>query len=132
MTGQGDGDLKRDQTPRPSLRDHLANERTFLAWTRTAITVMALGFVVAKFGILLREIGGAGVHQLTVRAGAVVGILLVLSGLILLALATRRFLRLRRGIESGVEAYTVRLDVVLGVTVGVAGVLLAVYLLITT
>lgn len=132
MTGQGGGDLKGDPVRQPSIRDHLANERTFLAWTRTAITVMALGFVVAKFGILLREIGGASVHLLTVRAGAVVGILLVVNGLVLLALALHRFLRLRRGIESGVHAYTVRLDVVLAVTVGVAGVLLAVYLLITT
>ncbi|MHB8460404.1 MAG: YidH family protein [Candidatus Limnocylindrales bacterium] len=132
MTGQGGRDPKGDQIPQPSIRDHLANERTFLAWTRTAITVMALGFVVAKFGILLREIGGASVHLLTVRAGAVVGILLVVSGLVLLALALHRFLRLRRGIESGGEVYTVRLDVVLAVTVGVAGVLLAVYLLITT
>ena len=89
MTGQGKADLEEDRAPRPSLRDHLANERTFLAWTRTAITVMALGFVVAKFGILLREIGGTGVQPLTVRAGAVVGILLVLSGILLLALATR-------------------------------------------
>lgn len=132
MSGQGGGDQKTDQVPRPSIRDHLANERTFLAWTRTAITVMALGFVVAKFGILLREIGGASVHPLTVRAGAVVGILLVLSGLVLLALALHRFLGLRRAIESGVDAYTVRLDVVLAATVGVAGVLLAAYLLITT
>ena len=123
---------ERDDVPRPSIRDHLANERTFLAWTRTAITVMALGFVVAKFGILLREIGGASVHLLTVRAGAVVGILLVLTGLVLLAMALRRFLGLRRAIESGRDAYTVRLDVALAVSVGVAGVLLAAYLLITT
>ncbi|HGE72837.1 TPA: DUF202 domain-containing protein, partial [Candidatus Poribacteria bacterium] len=31
--------------------DHMANERTYLAWVRTGITIMALGFVVAKFGI---------------------------------------------------------------------------------
>ncbi|HLI56675.1 MAG TPA: DUF202 domain-containing protein [Actinomycetota bacterium] len=119
-------------TPSTPIRDHLANERTFLAWTRTAITIMALGFVVAKFGILLRELGGANVHELTVRAGAVVGILLVVSGLVLTGLALRRFLLLRRGIESGSEAYTVQLDIVLGATVGVAGALLAAYLLITT
>src|ERR1700735_5266441 len=36
--------------------DHLANERTFLAWIRTSISVTVFGFVVAKFGITLREL----------------------------------------------------------------------------
>ena len=35
--------------------DHLANERTFLAWIRTSISIIVFGFVVAKFGITLRE-----------------------------------------------------------------------------
>ena len=30
--------------------EHLANERTFLAWIRTSIAVITLGFVMAKFG----------------------------------------------------------------------------------
>jgi uncharacterized membrane protein YidH (DUF202 family) len=38
--------------------DYLANERTFLAWIRTAVTIMAFGFVVARFGLLLRELAG--------------------------------------------------------------------------
>ena len=36
-------------------RDHLANERTFLAWIRTSISIIVFGFVVARFGITLRE-----------------------------------------------------------------------------
>ncbi len=35
--------------------DHLANERTFLAWIRTSISIIVFGFVVSKFGITLRE-----------------------------------------------------------------------------
>ncbi|HET8995258.1 MAG TPA: DUF202 domain-containing protein, partial [Acetobacteraceae bacterium] len=34
--------------------DHAANERTFLAWIRTAIAIMAFGFLVAKFNLFLR------------------------------------------------------------------------------
>ncbi|MBV8525410.1 MAG: DUF202 domain-containing protein [Acetobacteraceae bacterium] len=34
--------------------DHAANERTFLAWVRTAIAVMAFGFLVAKFDLFLK------------------------------------------------------------------------------
>ncbi len=36
--------------------DHAANERTFLAWVRTAIAVMAFGFVIEKFDLFLRAI----------------------------------------------------------------------------
>jgi putative membrane protein len=35
--------------------DHLANERTFLAWIATSISIIVFGFFVAKFGITLRE-----------------------------------------------------------------------------
>ena len=35
--------------------DHAANERTFLAWVRTAIAVMAFGFVIERFDLVLRS-----------------------------------------------------------------------------
>ena len=37
--------------------DHLANERTFLAWIRTGLATITFGFVVERFGLLLRELG---------------------------------------------------------------------------
>ncbi|MGD0226050.1 MAG: DUF202 domain-containing protein [Terriglobia bacterium] len=46
--------------------DHLANERTFLAWIRTSISIIVFGFVVAKFGITLREflrVQGNATHE---------------------------------------------------------------------
>ena len=41
--------------PKPSFTDYLALERTFLAWIRTALSLMGFGFVVARFGLFLRE-----------------------------------------------------------------------------
>jgi uncharacterized membrane protein YidH (DUF202 family) len=38
-----------------NISDHLANERTFPAWIRTSVGIMALGFVVVKFGIILSD-----------------------------------------------------------------------------
>ena len=35
---------------------YLANERTFLAWIRTSIAIISLGFVVAKFSLWLRKL----------------------------------------------------------------------------
>ncbi len=37
--------------------DHLANERTFLAWIRTGLATITFGFVIERFGLLLRELG---------------------------------------------------------------------------
>jgi len=113
------------------LRDHLANERTFLAWMRTAITVVALGFVVAKFGILLREIGGAHIHPLTVRAGAVVGVTLVLGGLLTAVLAALKFLQIRRDIERSVVRFSPTLDIALAAVITLTSLVLAAYLIVT-
>lgn len=60
------------------VRDHLANERTYLAWLRTSATVMLLGLALAKFvepdddrtviaGALLVAVGAAGLVQGSVR-----------------------------------------------------------------
>src|ERR1700733_13565445 len=38
------------------LRDYMANERTFLAWIRTSIGIMAFGFVVEKFSLFIKQL----------------------------------------------------------------------------
>jgi putative membrane protein len=45
-----------DVEGKPSVSDYLAAERTFLAWIRTALALMGFGFVVARFGLFLREL----------------------------------------------------------------------------
>ena len=49
--------------------DHAANERTFLAWVRTAIAVMAFGFLVEKFDLFL-EIATKSANVRAPRAGS--------------------------------------------------------------
>ena len=41
--------------PRAGLSDYLAAERTLLAWIRTGLALMGFGFVVARYGLFLRE-----------------------------------------------------------------------------
>ena len=121
------------QKPKGSgnLRDHLANERTLLAWIRTSVTLIALGFVVAKFGILLREVGGAQAAAFTARAGAAVGVVLVLGGCSLAILATLKFLRLRRMIEQEAVVFSPTLDLALSAIITVASLILALYIVLT-
>ena len=44
-----------DGTPKASLSDYLAAERTLLAWIRTGLAMMGFGFVVARFGLFIQE-----------------------------------------------------------------------------
>lgn len=68
---------------------HLANERTRLAWSRTGIAVVGLGFVVARFAL-----GGKSVTALSTAAG----VALVVCGGGLLAVALRGSLRVGEAI----------------------------------
>ncbi len=120
-----------DLTGPNELRDHLANERTFLSWVRTAIALVALGFLVAKSGILLREVGSGRIHAETARAGAVVGVILVFAGMLIAVLGAARFWQIRRDIDRGVVRFSPSLDVVLAIVVAVTSVMLAIYLIAT-
>jgi putative membrane protein len=44
------------EMPKPDLRQHLAAERTILAQVRTAVAMITMGFVIARFGLLVREL----------------------------------------------------------------------------
>jgi inner membrane protein YidH len=70
-------------------RDHLANERTFLAWVRTGVATIIFGFAIGRFSIALREVlevQGHASPKLGVTAwfgmiSIVGGVLLILAGL---------------------------------------------------
>ncbi len=48
--------IVQEETSKSKMNEHLANERTFLAWIRTGIATIGLGFVIARFSFWLREI----------------------------------------------------------------------------
>lgn len=90
-----------------SFSDHAANERTFLAWVRTAIAVIALGFVIEKFNIFvltLARTAGLGhnvpLARLAGSLGRYEGLAFIASGMALIALATTRFLRTSARIDA--------------------------------
>jgi putative membrane protein len=111
-------------------RDYLANERTFLAWIRTAIALMTFGFVVDKFDLFLRlEV----FHGRAPRAGpvhSVLGLSLVAAGLVVLVLSHRHFVGVRQGIAADSDRPAGRSPMPLVVTVllTVVGLGLMVYL----
>lgn len=85
-----------------------ANERTFLAWVRTGIAVIALGFVIERFNLFLLTIAGAvgddqhfaRLHRLGSPTGRYGGVALVAAGVVLIVVATLRFLHTARLLSS--------------------------------
>jgi putative membrane protein len=83
--------------------DHAANERTYLAWLRTGIAIIAFGFVLERFDIFLHTIvktlGSGTVHEVS-HGGREAGVALVAVGLVTLAVATWRFALTSRKISA--------------------------------
>jgi putative membrane protein len=117
---------------RASPTDHLANERTFLAWVRTSITIMAFGFVVAKFGLLLREIAASSSGTaVSAPISEATGVLLVLAGAALLVLAFARFRATREDLEVGQYRVRAGLEWALTLSMVAISIGLAAYLIST-
>ena len=113
--------------------DHLANERTFLAWVRTGIAVMAFGFVIERFGLLLRELGlKVGLDSdSSIHYSKWLGIVVTILGMIMLIVALFNFVRVRRTIDEERYQPGLLFPIVLTCIASLIGLLLAIYLTIT-
>jgi putative membrane protein len=88
--------------------DHAANERTFLAWIRTGLTVAAFGFFLVKLNIPVDAAGGDPLPRLAAEgAGDLVsasarygGLVMVVIGVAIIARGSAGFERTRRAIDS--------------------------------
>ena len=119
--------------------DHAANERTFLAWVRTGIAVIAFGFVVEKFNLFLLTMASAGlgsdVHHsqlsaLSRRLGRYDGLVLILGGVGLVILATARFMRITRALDDSQvhTASSVRSELILSAALVIVVASYSIYL----
>jgi putative membrane protein len=114
--------------------DHSANERTFLAWVRTSIAVMAFGFIVEKFDLFLEvaapSLAGRAVSIPGQRFGDIAGLALIIIGTAMVAIAAIRFLVTQKHIDS--EAVHTgagsRIDIALAFMLVLVGSALVVYL----
>ena len=114
--------------------EYLANERTFLAWIRTSIAVISLGFVVAKFSVWLNELAAKlqpGVKLHHSGAAMLIGVSIMALGGLLALLAAWRYDVVNRAIESGVVRPDRRLMFVVTAMVAMMCVAMIVYMLLT-
>ena len=115
-----------------SFNDHAANERTYLAWVRTAIALMALGFLIEKFDIFLRIMAkGVGVktHTLITQSAEIVGIIMMLIAVIMIVVASVRFTINRKLIDKKETVnYKTRFpDVFLGILLSTITIFMVAY-----
>ncbi|MFI5115661.1 MAG: YidH family protein [Terriglobales bacterium] len=83
-------------------RDHLANERTFLAWLRTGVATIVFGFAVGRFSIALQEF-----LQVQGKAGATpgltawLGMISIVAGVLAILAGHMRYHQTRKQIDRG-------------------------------
>jgi putative membrane protein len=110
-------------------RTYFAAERTLLAWIRTGIATLGLGFVVARFGLFLRLVAHVErpSHQVT---STVLGVGLMLAGVLAMVLAVYQHARFRRalGPEDLPKDYATGLGGAFALVLSALGLALAVYL----
>ena len=112
--------------------DHLANERTFLAWIRTSIAIMGFGFVVVKFALFIKQISLVLTTKQTVLPGkgysTQIGILLVAVGAFMAFYSWLRYRTTEKQLIN--KAYKPSALPALLLTIGIViiGVLLVIYL----
>jgi putative membrane protein len=114
--------------------DHAANERTFLAWVRTAIAVMAFGFVIERFDLFLQ----VAAPQLALKQAAphgqmianMAGLAFIGIGVVMIVIAGIRFRKTAKDIETDdtVPSPGERSDMALAVLLVLLGLALFLYL----
>jgi putative membrane protein len=118
--------------------DHAANERTFLAWIRTGLTVAAFGFFLVKLNIPVDAAGGDTLPRLAAEgAGALVaaparygGLVMVVIGVAIIARGSAGFERTRCAIDSDeiIRMPRSRLQLLISTVIAIAVAFFGIYL----
>lgn len=124
-------------------RVHMANERTFLAWIRTSIGIMAFGFVVEKFALFVRQMDrllGQGVVGQALSPSAMsanpgyssaLGVVLIGLGALMGLLSFVRYKKVEKQIEEDTYQTSLILDILLTLSVAAIGIFMVIYLVHT-
>jgi putative membrane protein len=119
------------------LKLRLQIETALLGWVRISLALMGFGFVVARFGLFLREIAQVGEMKVKVHPGLATvntfaGTALIVLGVVVLLSAVAIHRRLAAAADQGDFAMPLRwsLGVILSLALAALGVAMAVYLTI--
>jgi putative membrane protein len=123
-----------DQPAEQDPRVYFAAERTFLAWIRTGLGLMGIGFAVSRFGLFLRQVSASESHLPSHTTGISLwsGVSLVALGVIVNLSAVLRHFQLIHELSSGTwrPGRVSRDAVILGLLLAAIGVGMAIYLIL--
>jgi putative membrane protein len=123
-----------DQPAEQDPRVYFAAERTFLAWIRTGLGLMGIGFAVSRFGLFFRQLSATETHLPPHTTGISLwsGVSLVALGVIVNLSAVLRHFQLIHELSSGTwrPGRVSRDAVILGLLLAAIGVGMAVYLML--
>ncbi len=100
MTEKNEG---QNEPSRPHISEHLANERTFLAWLRTSFSVLTLGIATNRFSHFLAEMRAKSAEKAPTSLFGrthTFGLEMVIFGTILLILTLWHYWHVKRMIDS--------------------------------
>jgi putative membrane protein len=106
--------------------DHLANERTFLAWLRTGIATMGFGILLAKLRYLL---GNSQPISSGVLHASQIGLLLTILGLVIVGSSSYRYRTIHYQIRRNEYQSDLMMPLGLAFAVLIFGILIVMYLL---
>lgn len=112
------------------VRDHLANQRTLLAWVRTGLALIGLGFVISRFGLLLQEETRSTVSPELPHYSSILGACTSFIGAIITLFSFFLFLRVRRSIETQHFTPSFLPEAILASLIAILGIFLFFYLLL--
>ena len=118
-----------------AISDHLANERTYLAWIRTSIGIMAFGFVVVKFSLFVKQISLLLGKEVIIQQrgySAILGIVLVTTGTITAILSYIRYKKTEKHLDKGQYEHSSILITILTGFIFFVSLFLIVYLIQST
>ena len=117
-------------------REHLANERTFLAWIRTALAIIGLGFVVVKFSLFVREMEIVVSAKHDIRHAPAyslpLGLILIGLGALITIVSYFKYRRTQKMISNGEFIHSDKLIRITSILLVLSCVLLIFYLWWTT
>ena len=83
-------------------RDHLANERTFLAWVRTSVAIVVFGFAIGRFAIAMRQLTEFQGHGSKTTGFSVwMGMSSILAGVVMAVAGLARYRKTRAQLDEG-------------------------------
>ena len=119
--------------PEPDPRIYFAAERTLLAWLRTGLAVIGIGFLVARFGLVLAliNVNRPAAEPPPLVASSTIGIGFVILGAVMIALASWQHSRFCRDLDASQRParYWMGYSVIGSALIALLGIALAIYLM---